>query len=137
MNGGDALVPLICHEYWQAIGRPNGKRESWLVGDERVAFADAAGMIRNYDLAGMNLANRRQAASIGPAGAEPRPEAVLQPRKLVEGLRVVDVSTIEKEQLSVYLYERVRCRSTARTSSPVCTGFERNPCIPWLMHRSR
>ena len=84
VNGGNGFICWIRQKDRKAVGSSDGQRDSWLVSDEGIAFADASGVIRNKDFAGMNLPQRRQAVYVRPAGSKPRTEAVLEPRKFIQ-----------------------------------------------------
>lgn len=106
MNGRDRPILTVRHEDRQTIGGADRERNPRTVGDESVAFCKATGVLRNNDYVRVYLANTGEIAGVRPSGTDPSAEAMLQPRQIVERLRVVNIPAVERKQPSVY---RVRC----------------------------
>ena len=98
VNCGHTACSWIHNEDWQTVGRPNRDGHSWLLGDDRVAWAKLARLRSHQNLIGVNLLGGCHVAGLQPSRAHPSAETVLQPGKWLKPVNAIYVGIVKPEQ---------------------------------------
>jgi hypothetical protein len=98
VNRSHSACSGIHNEYRQTVRGSNRDGQARTLGNNGVASAQMSGLGGDQHVIRMNLLCGCQTGGIGPSGAQPGAETVLEPGELLEPLSPVHVGTVKPEQ---------------------------------------